>query len=114
MLGLAVLGALAVAQSQPAQEPPTSLPSTNFSATDLNLRAMPKAAPGFAHATVASNPQAPDARAIGEKTCIACHKLEADHFTHTLHSLGLHVANPRFRCARHAMVRVLRMPPIRR
>jgi cytochrome c551/c552 len=41
----------------------------------------------------AANPQAPDARAVGEKTCIACHKLEADHFTHTLHSLGLHVAN---------------------
>jgi hypothetical protein len=37
--------------------------------------------------------QAPDARAVGEKTCIACHQLEADHFTHTLHALGLHIAN---------------------
>jgi hypothetical protein len=49
-------------------------------------------APGFANAT-ADNPLAPDARAVGEKTCIACHRLEADHFTHTFHALGQHVAN---------------------
>ena len=92
MLGVATaIGAFTVAQSQPAQDK-QALPATNFS-TDSNWRAMPAAAPGFAHATVAANPQAPDARAVGEKTCIACHKLEADHFTHMLHSLGLHVAN---------------------
>src|ERR1700676_1294213 len=71
-----------------------SLPSTNFSADGtVDRNALPRPAPGFANAHVASNPQAPDAKAVGEKTCIACHKLEADHFTHTLHSLGLHVAN---------------------
>lgn len=51
------------------------------------------AAPGFAKARVAPNLQAPGARAIGEKACIACHQLEADHFTHTLHALGLHAAS---------------------
>src|SRR5216683_5017644 len=57
--------------------------------------AVPKvlAAPGFAKARVATNPAAPQATAVGERTCIACHQLEADHFTHTLHSLGLHAAN---------------------
>jgi predicted CXXCH cytochrome family protein len=93
-LGVVIaVGAWAAASSPPAQDHPTSLPATNFSAADGNLAALPRAAPGFARATVASNSQAPDARPVGEKTCIACHKLEADHFTHTLHSLGLHVAN---------------------
>jgi cytochrome c553 len=30
---------------------------------------------------------------VGERTCIACHQLEADHFTHTLRALDLHVTN---------------------
>ncbi len=50
------------------------------------------AAPGFACATVANNPAAPGATPVGEKTCIACHQLESEHFTHTLHALGLHAA----------------------
>ena len=25
--------------------------------------------------------------------CIACHQLESEHFTHTLHALGLHAAH---------------------
>jgi len=95
-LGLAIMIlAWAVAYSQPARKDPSnSLPSTNFSADgSVDRSSLPRPAPGFAHARVATNPQAPDARAVGEKTCIACHQLEADHFTHTLHSLGLHVAN---------------------
>jgi DmsE family decaheme c-type cytochrome len=95
-IGLAILVlAWAVARSQPAQkDPSSSLPSTNFSADGtLDRSSLPRPAPGFAHAHVATNPSAPDAKAVGEKTCIACHQLEAEHFTHTLHSLGLHVAN---------------------
>jgi DmsE family decaheme c-type cytochrome len=71
-----------------------SLPPTNLS--DDKPRApsnVPPPAPGFANAHVADNPLAPQARPIGEKTCIACHQLEARHFTHTMHALGLHVAN---------------------
>jgi DmsE family decaheme c-type cytochrome len=91
---LALACAVAVGQSQPSQDNiANSLPSTNLS-TDSTVRSnLPRPAPGFANAHVAENPQAPDARAVGEKTCIACHRLEADHFTHTLHALGLHVAN---------------------
>ncbi len=51
------------------------------------------AAPGFAKAKVATNPAVPNAAPVGERTCIACHRLEAEHFTHTLHALGLHAAN---------------------
>jgi hypothetical protein len=89
-----VVAALAVAQPTPPRDTAAqSLPPTNFSAADVDRSALPRAAPGFARATVAPNPQAPDARPVGERTCIACHSLEVDHFTHTLHSLGLHVAN---------------------
>ena len=97
----ATLGAMllvctsAVAQSWPSREEiANSLPPTSLSADGSADRSdLPRPTPGFANAHVATNPQAPDARAVGEKTCIACHKLEADHFTHTLHALGLHVAN---------------------
>jgi hypothetical protein len=54
-----VVATLTVTRSQPAQDQPTSLPATNLSAAD-NRGALPRAAPGFAHAAVASNPQAPD------------------------------------------------------
>ena len=86
--------ALAVGQSQPAHnDGANSLPSTNFSADGTaDHGALPRPAPGFVNARVATNPLASDAHAVGEKTCIACHRLEADHFTHTLHALGLHVA----------------------
>jgi hypothetical protein len=84
----------AVGQAQPSrQEIADSLPATNFGAAPIDRSGLPKAAPGFAGAEVAHNPLAPDARAVGEKTCIACHQLEADHFTNTLHALRLHVAN---------------------
>jgi hypothetical protein len=95
-LGLVLLVCtLAVGQSQPSRnDSANSLPPTNFSADgSVDRSGLPRPAPGFANASVARNPLAPDARAVGEKTCIACHRLEADHFTHTLHALGLHVAN---------------------
>jgi hypothetical protein len=85
---------LAMGQSQPSQNGNrNSLPPTDFDEGSVRLLQLPRPALGFANAHVASNPQVPDGRMVGEKTCIACHKLEADHFTHTLHSLGLHVAN---------------------
>ena len=85
----------AVGQSRASSdEAAKSLPSTNLSSDGTVDRSdLPRPAPGFANAHVALNPGAPDARAVGEKTCIACHKLEVEHFTHTLHALGLHVAN---------------------
>jgi DmsE family decaheme c-type cytochrome len=71
-----------------------SLPQTDLSSDRLApIAHLPPPAPGFARAHVADNPLAPDAKPVGEKTCIACHQLEASHFTHTLHALGLHVAN---------------------
>jgi DmsE family decaheme c-type cytochrome len=72
----------------PASQPPTSQPPASRYAT-----ALASLAPGFAKATVAINPAALQATPIGERTCIACHRLEANHFTHTLHALGLHAAN---------------------
>lgn len=70
------------------------LPSSNLSGGEVQAtRSQLLAAPGFARARVPHNPGAPDATAVGEATCISCHQLEADHFTHTLHSLGLHAAN---------------------
>jgi hypothetical protein len=84
------LGATAIGRSQPAHD---DLPSTNLSTDSPADHRVPLPAPGFANASVANNPLARDAKAVGEKTCISCHRLEADHFTHTFHSLGLHVAN---------------------
>jgi DmsE family decaheme c-type cytochrome len=97
--GLVVVGVLscaALAQSQSRSRPDSvadSLPPTNFADNERADRHLPRPAPGFANAHVATNPLAPDAHAVGERTCVACHRLEADHFTHTLHALGLHVAN---------------------
>ena len=63
-------------------------------ATNLSGEASPHAgaAPGFADARVAVNPEAPDARPVGEGMCTGCHALENDHFSHTIHALGLRAA----------------------
>src|ERR1700678_4563035 len=78
---------LAAGQSQPSRDnAANSLPSTNLSADGTPDRSgLPRPAPGFANAHVAENPQAPNAHAVGEKTCIACHRLAAYHFTHPFH-----------------------------
>src|SRR6202021_3978145 len=98
MLGTVVLGVVlclcapAIGQSQPVQSKPAqhdiadSLPSTNLSTDSPVDRHVPPPAPGFANATVANNPLAPDARAVGEQTSIACHRLQADPFTPTFHT----------------------------
>ena len=71
----ALLGScvLAFAGTQLPQQDSNSLPPTNFSATEIDRSALPRPGPGFARATVAPNSQAPDARPVGERTCIACH-----------------------------------------
>ncbi len=87
--------ASASAQAQQSRDAlARTLPSSTLTGEEVQAsRTHLLAAPGFARARVAGNPQAPDAHAIGEGSCIACHQLEADHFTHTLHALGLHAAN---------------------
>ncbi len=49
-------------------------------------------AAGFASASAPINPQAPDAKPIGQATCVACHSGEADNFAHTTHAMGMQVA----------------------
>ena len=69
-----------------------SLPELGGSDSDtLNARST-AAAPGFSNAVVAKNPQAPDATAVGEKVCLACHRLENEHFSGTVHASGLRAA----------------------
>ena len=94
LVALAFAAAPAFAAQQTRDELAKSLPSTSLTGDDVRsgLSAM-RAAPGFALAKVARNPGAPDATAVGERTCIACHQLESEHFTHTFHALGLHAAN---------------------
>ena len=70
-----------------------ALPASNLSADEARASATALGvAPGFANARVAVNPDAGAASAVGERVCIACHQLESEHFTHTLHALGLHAA----------------------
>ena len=79
---------------QTREELAAKLPASNLSSDDVHSgesHLLP--APGFANAVVATNPGAPDAQPVGEKTCIACHQLESEHFTHTMHALGLHAAS---------------------
>lgn len=72
----------------------SGLPSSNLSGEEVNADIRDLiAAPGFARAVVADNPGAPGAAPIGERVCVTCHQLESEHFTHTLHALGLHAAS---------------------
>src|SRR3546814_7970205 len=41
---------------------------------------------------VADNPQAPDAKTVGQQVCTACHSKESQVFAHTTHALGMQVA----------------------
>ncbi|MET0232897.1 MAG: cytochrome c3 family protein, partial [Rhodanobacteraceae bacterium] len=89
-----LLPATAPAQ-QTREELASQLPATNLSGDQAHqdVQRLLGAAPGFAKAAVAANPAAPEATPVGERTCITCHQLESEHFTHTLHALGLHAAN---------------------
>jgi predicted CXXCH cytochrome family protein len=92
VLGAAGLLAPVGAQDVPHGAHPTNLPSTNFSSEQPQVGDGIEAPPGFAHATAARNPQAPNAKPIGEATCTACHSREEQNFAHTTHALGMRVA----------------------
>jgi DmsE family decaheme c-type cytochrome len=68
------------------------LPRTDMR-TDVDAASHPRthaflgdsAATSFEAAAIPKNPLAPDAVAIGAKTCVACHALENVHASHSLH-----------------------------
>ena len=99
-LGLATAGIFAVAASLApiaAQESstaanPYNLPATHFGSENPQAGHGFDAAPGFADAHVPGNPQAPDAKPVGQQVCTACHSKESQTFAHTTHALGMQVA----------------------
>ena len=97
LLAVLVLGCSAlspVLAQQSREELARDLPSSTLTGADVAATsAALSPAPGFANARIAENPAAAGATAVGERTCIACHQLESEHFTHTFHALGLHAAN---------------------
>ncbi len=88
-LSLTFLGSAAAQQSREDLE--STLPPSNFGGTETAHSAS-TIAPGFARASVPINPLAPEAKAVGEQMCMFCHQLEDEHFSHTLHALGLRAA----------------------
>ncbi|MFT3762528.1 MAG: DmsE family decaheme c-type cytochrome [Pseudoxanthomonas sp.] len=78
--------------AQTAGKRPLNLPETNFSSQDPQAGHGFDVPPGFANARAAHNPQAPDAKPVGEATCTACHSREQQNFAHTTHALGMRVA----------------------
>lgn len=94
LLLVAAMCALAgLAWSAPQASPgQPRLPATNFSAEDA-VAAHPNLSAGaFDHARPATNPQAAEAKPVGQATCTACHAKESDNFAHTVHALGMDVA----------------------
>ncbi len=91
LLLLFVMGS-AVAQ-QTREELAAGLPDMGLAQSDVARGQGFLGAPGFAGARPARNPLAPEATPVGEATCVSCHALEGQSFTHTVHSLGLHAAN---------------------
>jgi len=91
---LAMAGVTAPVAAQQSTAAAQNLPQTRFSAEDGV--AVPGhgivAPPRFAQAKAAVNPNHPDATPIGQQMCSGCHALEAEHFAHTVHSLGMSVA----------------------
>lgn len=93
VLGGAGLLAPVAAQQAPSEEPVRQqLPSTHFGAEDPVSAHAFDAPPGFADASVPVNPLSPDAKAVGQQVCTACHSLEAANFAHTVHALGMNAA----------------------
>ncbi|MEN1957205.1 DmsE family decaheme c-type cytochrome [Luteimonas sp. MJ204] len=87
-----LLGAGFLAPVAAQQAPKSSLPSTHFGSEQPVSPHGFNAAPGFANAPVAHNPDSPDARAVGETVCTACHTQETANFAHTIHALGMNAA----------------------
>lgn len=80
------------ARAQEGSAAHQSLPPTNLGVADGMSQYTHVGAPGFANAGIAPNPAVPDAKPIGEKTCISCHTLESRNFAHTVHALGMRAA----------------------
>lgn len=80
------------AQMATATADPNKLPETHFGAENPGSVHAFKAAPGFAHAPVPTNPDTPDAKPVGQATCTACHGQETKNFAHTVHAMGMDVA----------------------
>src|SRR3546814_19213918 len=55
---------------------PYNLPPTHFGSENPQTVHAVDVAPGFADAPVADNPQAPDAKTVGQQVCTACHSTE--------------------------------------
>ena len=88
-----LLGAGLLAPVAAQQSPESRLPSTHFGSEQPVVSAHGlNAAPGFAHAPVAHNPDSPDARQVGEVVCTSCHAQESSNFAHTAHALGMSAA----------------------
>ena len=89
-----VVFAMLLMQAGATQEPARNdLPATDMAAGERAQRAVAgDVPPGFANAGVPENPQAVAAQATGDKVCTACHTLETQHFSHTVHSIGLRAA----------------------
>jgi DmsE family decaheme c-type cytochrome len=93
-LGLVLLAPTATPAQQSREDLARMLPPTNLSGSGEVPFPGPEvsAVPGFADAAIPGNPGAPGATPVGEAVCTACHALENEHFTHTLHALGLRAA----------------------
>src|SRR3546814_510869 len=89
----AAAGSLApiAAQEGATAANPYNLPPTHFGSENPQAVHAFDVAPGFADAPVADNPQAPDAKAVGQQVCTACHSKESQVFAHTTHALGMQV-----------------------
>ncbi|MGH8039022.1 MAG: DmsE family decaheme c-type cytochrome [Stenotrophomonas sp.] len=71
---------------------PHRLPETHFGSENPGAVRDSTAAPGFALASVPANPLSPNAKAVGQAVCTACHAKETGNFAHTAHALGMNAA----------------------
>nr|ART39534.1 J50 [uncultured bacterium] len=98
MMFVVAAGALAIAawvapsSASGVDQARVKLPSTHFGAENPAAVHEFSQVTGFDQAKVAVNPQAPDARPVGQATCTACHAKENQNFTHTTHALGMNAA----------------------
>jgi len=90
--GLIAIGAHAGTGDDPPKSPAADLPATDMNADAPKPERAYRVAPGFAHATYPENPNAPDAKPVGEEVCAVCHQIEDSHFSHTAHANGLRAA----------------------
>ena len=85
-----LMGLSTVSAQQSKSDFERMLPPTNLSGN--GVQEAHASAPGFDHASVAPNAAAPNATPTGEAVCTSCHALEDEHFSHTIHALGLRAA----------------------